>query len=115
MVEIAKRPDRQQGPALEKYGSAIFAQEWNSAGLLQKVYTAPFHENFSMAANTGLCQSTHHTAVNLGVLALASERFRLEHGRWPKLARELVPAFIEAVPYDPYTAKTSLGNKQARG
>ena len=35
MVEIAKRPDHEQGPALEKYGSAIFAQEWNNAGLLQ--------------------------------------------------------------------------------
>ena len=43
--------------------------------------------------------------VNLAVLALASERFRLDHGRWPKLARELVPSYIEAVPYDPHTGK----------
>ncbi len=87
MVEIAKRPDHEQGPALEKYGSTIFAQEWNNSGVLSKVYTAPFHENFSMAAHSGNWQSRHHSVVNLAVLALASERFRLDHGRWPKLAR----------------------------
>jgi hypothetical protein len=103
MVEIAKRPNHEQGPSLWKYGGAVFAQDWNNAGLLSRIYTAPFRDTFARAANAGECQSTHHTAVNLGVLALASERFRLDHGRWPKLARELVPTYVKAVPYDPYT------------
>jgi hypothetical protein len=111
MVEIAKQPDREQGPALEKYGNAVFGQQWNDAGLLQKVYTAPFHENFSMAANAGRWQTAHHAAVNLAILALASERFRLDHGRWPKLAGELVPSYVKAVPYDPHTG-TELRWKQ---
>ena len=56
-----------------------------------------------MSLVVGRWQSRHHAAANLAVLALASERFRLDHGRWPQSAADLVPAYFEAVPYDPHT------------
>jgi hypothetical protein len=42
-------------------------------------------------------------AVVLTAMAgLAAERFRLAKGRWPKDLAELVPAYLEAVPLDPF-------------
>jgi hypothetical protein len=36
------------------------------------------------------------------VAALAAERFRRVHGRWPASLEELVPAFLKDVPRDPF-------------
>ena len=98
MVELAKRPAPEQGPALDQYADGVSGQ---NQGLIQMIYLFPFRENFSR--NVGGWQSQHHAYLNLAVLGLASERFRLDHGRWPKSAEDLVPAYLEAVPYDPYT------------
>jgi hypothetical protein len=103
LVEIARRPAEEQGPALKKHRDD-FAQKWANAGFARRLYTYPFHEHFMMSAYSVDAQSRHHTAAHLGVLALASERFRLDHGRWPNSAGELVPAYLAAVPYDPYAA-----------
>ena len=98
MVELAKLPAPEQGPALDEYADGVFGQD---LGLIQMIYLLPFRENF--ARNVGGWQSQHHTYLNLAVLGLASERFRLDHGRWPQSAADLVPAYLEAVPYDPYS------------
>ena len=98
MVELAKQPAPEQGPALEQYADSVSGQD---GGLIKRIYYFPFQENFTRGA--GGWQSRHHTALNLAVLALASERFRLDHGRWPKSAADLVPTYLEAVPYDAYT------------
>ena len=37
--------------------------------------------------------------------ALASERFRLAHKRWPKDLQELVPTYLPEVPIDPFDGK----------
>ncbi len=37
--------------------------------------------------------------------ALAAERFRLARGRWPETLDELVPAYLDAVPEDPFDGK----------
>jgi hypothetical protein len=37
--------------------------------------------------------------------ALAVERFRLAHGRWPQSLAELCPALLKAVPLDPFTGE----------
>jgi hypothetical protein len=103
MVELARRPAQEQGRALDQYGNLVFGQTWNNSGLINQIYLLPFRENFRLASGWAAWQSRHHVALNLAVLALASERFRLEHGRWPRSLAELVPAYVEAVPYDPYT------------
>jgi hypothetical protein len=51
------------------------------------------------------------------VTALAAERFRLadKAKRWPKTLDELCPAFLPAVPLDPYTGKPLLLGRHAEG
>ncbi len=39
------------------------------------------------------------------VTGLAAERFRMAKGRWPGELAELVPAYIEAVPLDPFSGE----------
>ena len=41
--------------------------------------------------------------LSCAVVVLAVERFRLEQQRWPESLDELVPAFLDALPPDPYT------------
>ena len=103
MVELAKRPAPEQRAALDQYADGVLDQ---NSGLIKRIYFSPFHENLRLSLNVGSWQSRHHTAVNLAVLALASERFRLDHGRWPKSAADLVPTYLEAVPYDPHADGT---------
>ena len=95
MVELAERPAPEQGPALDQYADGVSGQNW---GLIKWIYLFPFLENFRCRATSAAWQSRHHTAANLAVLALASERFRLDHGRWPETAADLVPTYLDAVP-----------------
>jgi hypothetical protein len=44
-------------------------------------------------------------ALRCGVVGLAAERFRLANGRWPKDLAELMPAYLNRVPLDPYDGK----------
>jgi hypothetical protein len=44
-------------------------------------------------------------ALRVAATAVASERFRLKHGRLPTTLSELTPDFLTAVPADPYTGK----------
>lgn len=40
--------------------------------------------------------------------ALAAQRFRLEHGKWPGSWGELVPGYLEGEPIDPFTGKALM-------
>jgi hypothetical protein len=44
-------------------------------------------------------------AVLFAALAVAAAAFRQEHGRYPRAAEELVPAYFEEFPVDPGTGK----------
>jgi hypothetical protein len=43
-----------------------------------------------------------HAALAGAEVALAAERYRRRHGRWPAALAELVPALLAAVPKDPF-------------
>lgn len=43
--------------------------------------------------------------LRCAVAGIACERFRQKHGRWPNELAELVPAFLPAVPLDPYSGQ----------
>ncbi len=102
LIEITRIPAEQQGPAFRRYQD-IHYQEWEQDDLLSRIYILPFHELFLGPLNSGTWQSRHRVNLNLAILALASERFRLDHGRWPDAPAELVPAYLSSVPYDPYS------------
>jgi hypothetical protein len=40
--------------------------------------------------------------IRCAVIGLACERFRLKSGRWPSSLDELTPAFLSAIPLDPF-------------
>jgi hypothetical protein len=102
LVEIAKMAAEQQGPAFRLYQDKQM-QEWNDRDILGRLYTFPFRDLFMSSLAAGAWQSRHRVNLNLAILALASERFRLDHGRWPDASAELVPAYLSSVPYDPYS------------
>jgi len=43
--------------------------------------------------------------LRCAIAAIAAERFRLANERWPKDLAELVPAYLQQVPVDPYDGK----------
>jgi hypothetical protein len=43
--------------------------------------------------------------VQCAVVALAAERYRLRHGRWPDSLADLVPELLPAVPVDPFDGR----------
>ncbi len=47
--------------------------------------------------------------------ALAAERFRLDHKRWPTSLQELAPKYLVSVPLDPFTGKPLLLKQEADG
>lgn len=48
-------------------------------------------------------------------VSLAAQLFRADHGRWPNALDELVPAYLPAVPLDPFTDGKPLGYVVQRG
>ncbi len=52
---------------------------------------------------TAACRS--QAQLQCAVVALAVERYRIAHDRWPDALAELCPTFLSAVPLDPYCGK----------
>ena len=92
-VEAARRPPHEQGPLL----AALTLPEGSDMKL------APL---FLPAA--GKVAGAWHRSMaeaRCAVVGTACERFRQQHKRWPDTLLELVPAFLPAVPLDPYDAE----------
>jgi hypothetical protein len=45
---------------------------------------------------------TNLAQMRAGVAAIAVERYRMQHGRWPQYLDDLAPAFLKSVPRDPF-------------
>src|SRR5262249_8943322 len=88
-VEIAKLPPEQQADRF---------QELEPARQEESLVHALTIGNSKAARAFQRSQARLRTAV----AALAAERFRQERGQWPSSLGELVPAYLAAVPTDPY-------------
>jgi hypothetical protein len=53
--------------------------------------------------------------LRCAVVALAAERYRLAHGRWPERLDDLVPAYLAAVPIDPFDGQRLRYKRVADG
>lgn len=93
--------------------------------IIESVKTAPEQNQATAFAPGGaipalprpvamLLPSTYHmyqavlrgqALVTTGLVAVALERYRRAHGQWPASLAELVPAYLERVPADPYDGK----------
>jgi hypothetical protein len=89
LVEIAKLPLEEQ--------HALY-REWR----LQWGYAEKVGDGLTLAGppQGGLLRT--HALLRCAVVALAAERYRLAHGDWPRSLTDLVPAYLPAVPLDPF-------------
>jgi len=96
-IEIGKLPSWEQVDAMKAIEFPPSDREWVFAGLLMRV-TKPVHET----------EMRQEAWLKCASVAIACERFRMKHHRWPTAFGELVPEFIEQVPLDPHTGKPLL-------
>ncbi len=66
-------------------------------------WRAPFYFLFVPATNAAsLAHVRSRTHLRCTIVMLAAERYRLDHGDWPKTLDALVPDYLESVPRDPF-------------
>ena len=90
-VEVAKQPIEEQRRAFAALGVPPREQTrlLSSLCLIPNAKVLPAH-----------WRSVAH--MRSAITGIACERFRLQHGRWPKTLAELPPALLAAVPLDPF-------------
>jgi hypothetical protein len=93
LVEIAKLPVEQRGPRVEQLKAARPGQR-GLADLLA-IDVCRVVQRFQR----------NDAALRCAIAALAVERYRLRHGRWPESLDALVPDLLRAVPMDPFDGK----------
>jgi hypothetical protein len=91
-VEIAKRPLHEQRALLERERQKVLAQ-----------VPEPARKDLVSDPATTLTPCLLNLArLRCAAAAIAAERFRLKHGRWPNTLAELTPALLDSVPIDPF-------------
>ncbi|MCP4593175.1 MAG: hypothetical protein GY842_20760 [bacterium] len=96
LVRIAGIPPEKMLPATEE-----FEQEVASVSrfyLMTRI-------TMSSYSRTIVLWVKHIAELRCARTALAVERYRMAHGRWPGSLDALVPEFLEAVPLDPFDSK----------
>jgi hypothetical protein len=90
-VEIAKLPLDQQYP--------LFFAWRQRNGNADKV-----GDGLSLAGHIEDYFLRVHALMRCAIVALAAERYRIDHGNWPGNIADLVPNYLDAVPLDPFDA-----------
>jgi ABC-type transport system involved in multi-copper enzyme maturation permease subunit len=89
-IAAARLPTEEQGPALARLESQ--RQEMPMVARLLSPRSTLVGERFR----------TGRAELRCAVVALAAERFRRRHQRWPERLDELTPDFLDKVPADPF-------------
>lgn len=90
-VQAARKPLHEQAAAIQALPAIDDALHLKLAPLF-----LPAADKVAGAFHRGTAEA------RCAVVALACERFRLKHGRWPESLTELCPEFLAAVPLDPF-------------
>jgi hypothetical protein len=88
-VEIAKLPLEQQYPRYREWRR----QRGDVENVGHGLRLAGWEEDILLR---------DHALLRCALAALAAERYRLAHGDWPRTLADLVPAYLPAVPLDPF-------------
>ena len=93
LVEIAKLPMEQRQERFDELEKEMPGQ--------------PPAVRLLMPAVSKLAEADRRRVAMLrcATVLIACERYRLAHGRWPTALAELTPAFLKAVPLDPFDGK----------
>jgi hypothetical protein len=90
LVEVARLPLEDQQEAMERLSA-----KHDKLPALARDLTA-------FRTRVAECNLRVRAELRCAAAALAAERFRLQHGRWPDSLAELLPAFLQRIPTDPY-------------
>lgn len=88
-------------PPHEQYDAAYALRAEHSDGFRYQItrqFVPPLHQTVMNAL-------TARAALEAAAVGIASERFRQAHDLWPNDPKELVPAFLAAVPPSPFDAR----------
>jgi hypothetical protein len=110
VIEVA--PVRNWPEASAALGRIPVEPSWNNAQAAMSarrspIATTPRYSRFFATDNGSLTGYflTHFRCVadrRMTAVSLAAQLYRAEHGRWPARLEELVPAYLSAIPVDPY-------------
>lgn len=102
-VDVARLPPQEHIAGIRKIEDAAKNGPWLQRMLLPGM--------FRVAEGTVRGQAVLRCAI----AALAAERYRLEHERWPDDLQALVPGQLDAVPLDPYDGQPLRYRRTADG
>jgi hypothetical protein len=109
LVEIAKLPVEQQERELREHG----LPKRNEGRYLARIYIWPKIEKVTADLSHG--QLRTQAELRCAITALAAERYRLAKGAWPASLAAMVPAFLPAVPIDPFDGQPARYRRLADG
>jgi hypothetical protein len=96
-VEMAKLPPEDQADEFRTLDQKALAMKGIRSMFVG--LTFPATAKMAGASHRGLAD------LRCAITALAVERYRLAHRRWPETLQALVPTFLPEVPVDPYDRK----------
>jgi hypothetical protein len=96
LVEVVKLPPEQQHDRLDRVKPPDVTLPVLLAGLMRgeedgRKALRAFH--------------SHSARIRCAAAALAAERYRLDHGRWPERADDLASRYLSSVPTDPFDGR----------
>jgi hypothetical protein len=101
-VEIAKRPWHEQETAMDEVQTNL------KGSTFLRLFSSTWPKFVSATLRS---QAEMHAAI----VALAVERYRLKHERWPRMLADLCPEYLAAIPVDPYNGETLHYRRWAEG
>jgi hypothetical protein len=98
LVEVAKLPDAEQLVAFSRWKTQWGGREESDHMSITEMFV------YSMEKFARSCRRSQ-ARLRCASCAVAVERFRLQHGRWPQRLVELCPGFLKEVPVDPFAGQ----------
>jgi hypothetical protein len=93
LVEIARLPPEERGREVRAWHASL-----NEGSPLQRKMLSPV-----LKVNEATRRS--HAEMRCAIVLLALERFRQSRRQWPARLEDLTPAYLDAVPLDPFDGK----------
>jgi hypothetical protein len=114
LVGVAKRPETEWLDGLNGLPSREHLPKFSRSLTFNLWFggNSTDHSPFTRLVQSAL---RYRAQLRCAAAACAAERFRLECGRFPSGFAELVPAYLPAVPSDPFTGKPLIWKTLANG
>ncbi len=106
-VEAGRLPPEQQRERIQRIDAVVLDRTHIEDVLLGLLLPA-----FNKLA---LATIRQQAMLRCAIVAVAAERYRLDHGRWPAAIAELTPKYLAAVPLDPFDGQPLRWRNDLRG